>query len=190
MSVARAYAKALYETVLESDQGAHAHTNNIKNLIHDQAVGFQSVIDQHKEFRIAILGPVTSQKEKISLVREVAKKFNCSQVFLNFLNLLIKKGRLYLLPEILEAFESVCLEAHGGIYGTLVSAIPVEQSLIDELVVSFKKKLGKQVEFKTTIDPSLLAGIKVTVNGVTYDGTLYSKLKRLRDKFVFGTAWH
>ena len=34
----------------------------------------------------------------------------------------------------------------------------------------------------------ILAGMKVTVNGVTYDGTLRSQLQKLRDQVAMGVT--
>jgi F0F1-type ATP synthase delta subunit len=57
---------------------------------------------------------------------------------------------------------------------------------IDTLTKAFSQKLGKKVAFRVAIDPSLLAGMKVTVNGVTYDGTLRSQIHKLRDHLAAG----
>jgi hypothetical protein len=49
------------------------------------------------------------------------------------------------------------------------------------LSVAFGARIGRKVSFETHEDPSLLAGVKVTVGGVTYDGTMRSQLSRLRE---------
>ena len=59
---------------------------------------------------------------------------------------------------------------------------------VDGLAKAFTTKLGKRVSFTVASDPDLLAGVKVTVNGVTYDGTLRAQLEKLRDQFVSTTA--
>jgi F-type H+-transporting ATPase subunit delta len=90
------------------------------------------------------------------------------------------------LPAILESYNSVRLLAEGGVPGRLVAAEPVSDQDVQGLAQAFSKKLGKKVAFQVSTDPSLLAGMKVTVNGVTYDGTLRSQLQRLRDRLVAG----
>jgi F-type H+-transporting ATPase subunit delta len=88
--------------------------------------------------------------------------------------------------EIRNAYRSVRLEAEGGVSGRLVSADPLSESDIKGLADAFQRKLGKPVAFRVSTDPSLLAGMKVIVNGVTYDGTLKSQLQQLRDLVVAG----
>jgi F0F1-type ATP synthase delta subunit len=57
---------------------------------------------------------------------------------------------------------------------------------VKNLAKAFSEKLGKRVAFQSSTEPALLAGLKVTVNGVTYDGTLRSQIQKLRDYFVAG----
>jgi F-type H+-transporting ATPase subunit delta len=93
-----------------------------------------------------------------------------------------------MIEEITHAFNEVRLEAEGGILGRVVSADPMAANDLEDLSKAYSQKLGKRVAFSASVDPNLLAGIKVTVNGVTYDGTLRSQLQRLRDQLVLGAG--
>jgi F0F1-type ATP synthase delta subunit len=48
--------------------------------------------------------------------------------------------------------------------------------------------LGRKVAFRVSTDPSLLAGVRVTVSGVTYDGTLKAQLEQLKDKISMASV--
>lgn len=183
MSVARAYAKALFEAAQEmkaSRQDLEAYEVQLGEI--------NRVIEISRPTRTALLTPALPSKEKVNLVSAIAEKSGMSKAVTNFLVLLARKERLNLLPEIQEAYRAVSLEADGGILGSLVSAEPMEPSDVDGLARAFSQRLGKKVAFKTATDPSLLAGVKVTVNGVTYDGTLRAQLQRLRDRLVYGSS--
>jgi F-type H+-transporting ATPase subunit delta len=181
MSAAKSYARALYENAKENGT-----SSEVMDQIEKQMDFLQGVMAGSKELRIALLGPITTVKEKISLIEELSKKFEFSQQLSQFLVLLAKKGRLPVLTEIRDSFNSVRLNLEGGVAGKLVSAEPMVEADIDILAKAFSQKLGKKVAFRVSTDPSLLAGMKVTVNGVTYDGTLRSQLQKLRDCFVTG----
>lgn len=183
MSVAKSYAKALFETAREARV-----SNQEMSALEDQLGEMQKLLEVSKEGRVALLGPATSSKEKSAVVGEFAKRAGFSKLVSQFLALLARKGRLELLSEIRDAFEAVRLEAEGGILGQLVSADPMDSADTEGLARAFEQKLGKRVAFRTSVDPTLLAGMKVTVNGVTYDGTLRSQLQRLRDRLVYGVS--
>jgi F-type H+-transporting ATPase subunit delta len=147
----------------------------------------QSVVANSREARVALLGPVATTKEKTAIIQGLSQQLKLSQLLTGFISLLAKKDRLSILTEVRDAFSSVRLEEEGGVAGTLVAAEPMEETDVSTLVKAFSHKLGKKVAFRVSTDPSLLAGMKVTVNGVTYDGSLRSQLQKLRDCFVSGT---
>ncbi|MGZ3688013.1 MAG: ATP synthase F1 subunit delta [Bdellovibrionota bacterium] len=181
MIVARNYAKALYEAACDTGTSGEA-----MNLLEKQFDSFVAMVDSSPEAKTALFGPVTNSTEKMALVAEFAKRLGLSPLLGNFLQLLAKKGRLFMLHEIRKAFGSARLELEGGLEGQLVSAEPMSESDVSSLAQAFGKKLGKKVSFRTSTDAGLLAGMKVTVNGVTYDGTLRSQLQRLREQVVHG----
>ena len=183
MSVATSYAKALYEAAQEWKPQAPDSESLEKNMD-----VLQEVLSASKEMRVALLGPITTGREKASLVEDLCKRLGMSPLFIRFAVLLAKKRRLEFLSNIRDAFSTIRLNAEGSLAGRLVSAEQMSESDTDVLAKAFGKKLGKKVAFRVSIDPSLLAGMKVTVNGVTYDGTLRSQLQKLRDGFAAGIS--
>jgi F-type H+-transporting ATPase subunit delta len=183
MSVAKAYARALFEAVAD---GKPAVTEF--DMLEEQMGQFVTLFETSKELRTAFLAPGVSAKEKVALVQSLSQKMQLSKSLTGFLALLARKQRFVILPEIRDAFRKVRLEAEGGILGHLVSADPLESKDVEDLSRAFSQKLGRKVAFRTETDSNLLAGMKVTVNGVTYDGSLRSQLQRLRDRLVHDTG--
>jgi len=177
MSVTRSYACALYEAAREF---------KCLDPVETQLKEFLAILDQSQDVRATLCTPVASLKEKEAVVGEIAKKAGFTPVMAQFLALLARKNRLNLFEEISKAFFIERFTSEGGISGHLVSAEPLSESDSQALTEAFSKKLGKKASFQVTTEPSLLAGLKVTVNGVTYDGTLHSQIQKLRDYFVAG----
>lgn len=186
MSVATSYAKALYATAAEGR--TPAEVAQVCDRIEIQLEATYQAIESLPQARVALFGPVMTAKEKAQVVSALAEKGGTDKLVSQFLNLLAMKGRLNLLPEVRLEFRTVRLRAEGGIPGALASAEPMSQSDVEALANAFSKKFGKKVVFSVSVDPSLLAGVKVTVNGVTYDGTLRSQLQQLRDKVLVGAT--
>ncbi len=182
MSVAISYAQALYQ-VANSEKGAAAALKKIE----EQLDSLATAIHASTQLRISLHGPVSTLKEKIAIMNELAKNLGCSPLMVQFLSILIRKNRLKLLPSIVRAFRSARVTGEGGLMGTMISADSLSEADLQSLVDAFSKKLGKKVTFDSKTDAALLAGVKVTVSGVTYDGTLRSQLHRLRDRLVMGT---
>lgn len=186
MSVAKAYAKALYETA--SEKKAQAEAKATCDQVEQQLDQFVGLLKQSKELNIALIGPVTTTKEKANLVRALCEKTGTQGLTAQFLELLASKGRMGHLSEVLAGFVAARLQAEGGIQGSLTSAEEISSADVDQLAQSFSRKLGKKVAFQVTVDPSLLAGVRVTIGGTTYDGSLKSQLDALRGRFVTGLS--
>jgi F-type H+-transporting ATPase subunit delta len=183
MSVAKAYARALYETATDQKLSPEFFDHVEVQMDH-----FLSFLEKWKDGKVLLFSSMTSTREKIGMIQEFSKKLDFSPLLTQFMILLIQKKRLSLFKEIRTHFGVVRLTLEGGVPGRLVSAEPMSESDIGVLARAFSQKLGKKVAFQVSTDPFLLAGMKVTVNGVTYDGTLRSQLQKLRDRFVNGLA--
>ena len=183
MSVARSYSKALYETAKEKGLSG----GDLDRIENDLA-SFAAAMVAHPALEEALVSPVVSASDKVAIVAKTAEKLGLSTLASNFISLAANKNRLGSTGDILDSFKAVRLESEGGIFGSVVSAEALTASDVEDLSKAFAKKLGKKVVFKTAIDPNLLAGMRVTVNGVTYDGSLRSQLQQLRDRLVYGKS--
>lgn len=186
MSVAHVYAKALFQAATEGKSPAESAA--LCDQLDSQLATLLEVLETSKQLQVALQAPITTSKEKAAVVKELVAKLGFGRLMSDFLILLASKGRFLLLQPIRDEFASVRLTAEGGVPGRLSTAEAISPSDVENLAKAFSRKLGKKVAFQVKTDPSLLAGIKVTVNGVTYDGTLRSQLQQLRDRFLVGVA--
>lgn len=180
--VARVYARALLDVL--NQRGSSLTLTQAK----DELTQWTKLISGSKELTIALYGPVSSGGEKARIIHSLSPKLNSDRAVVLFLNLLAKKGRFSLLPEICDSLDEVKLASQGGTLGIVESAESISQEDLDSLAQAFKKKLNRPVELRMKTNPNLLAGLKVTVNGVTYDGTLRSQLNRVREMFSHGVG--
>jgi F-type H+-transporting ATPase subunit delta len=183
MSVTRSYAKALLDAAVEMGM-----KSSDLDKIEAELADFVGAVGSSRDLRESITSPVVSSGDKAAIAHAIAKKLGISQLTSRFLSILASKGRGPILEEIVEAFTATRLESEGATLGTVVSADPLQQKDLEELATAFSRKLGKKVVFKSAVDPSLLAGLKVTVNGTTYDGSMRAQLQNLRDRLIHGKS--
>lgn len=177
MSVAKSYASAF----LESSPDRAVLLKDRKALI-----ALVDHVEKSKDLRVMLMGQVTSSQEKTQILEKLASTFGFSATMVHFLTLLARKQRLSIISAIQRSLEEVSLESEGGILGELTSAEKLDAAEVATLAAAFSKKVGKKVELRLVTDANLLAGLKVTVGGVTYDGTLRSQLDRLHQEMAQG----
>lgn len=186
MSVAKVYAKTLYETATGPKAGQAANAAGLVQ-IEEQLTAFAKLLDSSRDLHMSLCGPIATTKEKTGIVEAIAKKIGATELVTRFLVLLATKDRLAALTLIAAAFGDVRVQSEGGVVGQVVVADPIEAfgaADLESLSRAFTKKLGKKVHFTVSSDPTLLAGMKVTVSGTTYDGSLRAQLQRLHDQLV------
>jgi F-type H+-transporting ATPase subunit delta len=181
MSVSRSYASALLEAATELGLKAEQ-----LDSIEQELAAFSGAVVASRDLAEALRSPVVASADKAEVVSAIATKMGFSDLSSKFLVMIARKERASLLASIVEAFTAVRLESEGATFGHVVSADALKKEDLEELAMAFSRKLGKKVVFKSEVDEDLLAGLKVTVGGVTYDGSLRSQLKQLRERLVYG----
>ncbi len=172
-SVARRYARALLEVALEKGS-AEALERNLGAA--------SDLVLRLPELRRALSHPALSSEKKKKLAAEVWPA--ADPLFGRLLQLLIERGRVLLLPAVHEAYVALRNEQRGIAAATAVSAVPLAPAQESALAAAAAKLAGRRVTLKSSVDPLLLGGIVLRLNGRTYDGSVRTKLNRLRARLA------
>lgn len=173
MKAIRLYAQVIADLALSPNSGIKL------SALTAELSEFTKMMGESPLFLQVFDNPTIGDEDKQKALKEFAKKQNLSSVSERFLSLLVKRNRMGLLPEILMEIELIEVEKQGGLVGELVSAVPVDASVVAGIQAALSNRLKKPVQLKQKVDTGLIAGMKVTVSGVTYDGSVKSKLEKL-----------
>jgi F-type H+-transporting ATPase subunit delta len=177
MKAIRLYAQVLVDVVSSPQSG------NSLDRITAELGQFVSMLKESPLFLKVFDNPTLADEDKQKALSELVKRADVSALTGKFLSLVAKRNRMGILPEILHEVEVIQVEKKGGLIGSLVSAIPLEPNMITEVATALSKKLNKPVQLKAQVDASLIAGMRVTVAGTTFDGSVKSKFEKLTGSF-------
>jgi F-type H+-transporting ATPase subunit delta len=175
-AVARRYARALFE--LSEEQGTVDAAGTALAAI-------ASFLDDERVVRV-LTGPVP-RDQKDHLLRELAANVDAPPALRDLLLLLSERHRLGHLPMIRGVFDHLVDVRHGRTRATVRSATPLPPEMLQEVTRVFGSVTGKQVLAEVTVDPDLLAGLIVEVDGRVYDGSLRTQLAKLRQQMASGS---
>ena len=99
----------------------------------------------------------------------------------NFLKLLCEENLLAELPGCVRAYRDRYNADHGITEVTVVSAVPLNDTSREKLLAKLQEMTGKTVRLTAKVDPSILGGLRLDLNGTRLDGTVQRRLERLRD---------
>jgi F-type H+-transporting ATPase subunit delta len=102
----------------------------------------------------------------------------------NLARLLVERGRLDVVPDLFRIFNEARLEALGIAVADVTTADPLserEQAVIRERL---KQLVGKDVELRLHTDPGIIGGIVARVGDLLIDGSVITRLRRLRQRLI------
>ena len=102
----------------------------------------------------------------------------------NFLKLLAENQRLILLPEIAELFEEYRTEQGKIINVKVTSVYPLDKTEKENIAEVLRKRLQRDVTLEHHLDETLIGGMIIRADDEVIDGSLRTKLNRLRTALV------
>lgn len=100
-----------------------------------------------------------------------------------FIGLLAQKGRTDYLRRILRTFVDLYCESVGLRHVTLTSAVP-SPALERRVRAELESRFGSNVLIETEVDPALIGGYRVEVDGRMMDASVRRQLQILEREFI------
>jgi len=175
-TVAKRYAAALHS--LAQDQ-------NTTQLISQHLQELARIWQQETGFSKLMTNPRVDLARKRAVLTDLGAKLSFDQQMANLINLLLDKGRIDIIPALAQEYRQLDDFRQGRARAKCVSANTLSQDQLEQLQASLTKITGaKEVLISLEVDPSLLAGIVVSVDGRIIDGSLKGRLQRLRHRLA------
>jgi F-type H+-transporting ATPase subunit delta len=172
-SVAGRYASALFELANEAGQQAAVEADLVK---------FQALMDESADLTRLVLSPVFSSEEQERALAAVLTHAGIGGLTKNFLLVVARNRRLFSVPGMIKTFRALAARARGEVEVDVESAVPLSDAHLEELKISLKNHVGKDVQLNTRVDPSLLGGLIVKIGSRMIDSSVRTKLKLLEKR--------
>lgn len=141
-----------------------------------------------EDLALLLRSPRLSRAEKQGILDKVyGKKFAKIPHLIHFLYVVVDHHRVNKLPGIYTAYRSLIHADLGVKEGYLYTAAPLSQKQIGDIEEAIGKSLGSKVSLTPIVDHKLLGGVKVSVDGKVFDGTLASRLQGMKRALKGGT---
>ncbi len=167
--LASRYAQALYS--LKKDEGTLLESQvEVKELM--------KIIKDNPDFIVLLSSYQKSFEEKEKIIEQVFTSVDKEIVTL--MKIIVKNHRSNYLLETFMCFNSLVNEYRGVTEGLVYSTEPLKEEELTKLNKAISEVEARPTELKNIIDPSLLGGVKVVINDHIYDGSIKSRLEKLK----------
>ncbi|GHU02229.1 hypothetical protein FACS1894186_6500 [Alphaproteobacteria bacterium] len=133
-----------------------------------------------KSLSAAMANPCVPRRAKAAVLAEVAGRLGVGKVMGHALAVLAESGRASIAPLVLADVAEKLASRDGSIAAVARAAWKLNPAEIKELEKALADRCGRPVRLEAKHDPSVIAGLEITVAGVRYDLTLAGSLARLK----------
>jgi F-type H+-transporting ATPase subunit delta len=170
------YAKSILDLAVER--------NSLDAVLKDMQL-LNSICSQSQDFVVMLRSPVINGDKKISVISEVLKGKNISELTYAFIKLLVTKGRESVLPEIAGAFITQYNELKNIRIVKLTTAVPMPDSIKNSIQTKVSGFMPKDtVDLKTSVNGDLIGGFVLEVEDKLFDASVRKSLNDIRSKII------
>jgi F-type H+-transporting ATPase subunit delta len=174
-SVAKRYAKALVDV---------AASGNELEIVRQELSDVAALLREHRELQRFLVNPSILRRDKVRILEEVIARLSLRPLTKSFLRILQQAGRLQALEGVLRAYETMVDERLGRVKAVVTTAAPLEGEAHERLRQRLAEMTGKTVYLEGQLDTGLLGGLVTQIGSQVYDGSLRTRLARLRQELV------
>jgi len=175
-SLARRYTRALFQLARDGGQ--------------EDAVGVE--VEQfyadysNSALRQVLTNPAFAVDTRKQILGQVAQSQKLSSLTVRFLSLLLERDRLGHLTGIVNCYRRLLNEARGRVDAKVVSATALDAAMVERVRGQLRSISGKEVILQQVVDPEVLGGLQVELEGKIYDGSVRTQLAKMKQRIARG----
>ena len=171
-SVAGRYASALFDLANDERRLAEVEGDMIR---------VEQMLGESADFTRMVRSPVFSADDQGKAIAAIAAKAGLSDLSANFLKLLARNRRMFVLGDVITSFRSIVARHRGEVTADVTSAHPLTEAQMNALTDTLTGTAGgRKVKINTKVDPALLGGLIVKMGSRMIDSSLKTKLNSLK----------
>ncbi len=177
--VARRYAQALLDL---------AEERNCSREVREALTAAGRLLVPGSELLAALDNPALPAERQQSVVSAVfpAQAGSAEELVARLLGLLVARRRVALLTAVAEAYGQLWNARHGVVAARAVSSAPLEPGQRQALETTLRGMTGREVELQAEVDPQIMGGLVLEMEGRVYDGSVRARLGALREHLARG----
>ena len=174
--LAKEYGEGLYELALEED---------LRQEIHGQLMEILDLLRAQREFVRLLSSRALERPERLRVVDETFGG-RAHPYIVSFMKLLVERERFTSFEDCVKCFHERFNEDFGIVEAVATSAAPLPEAQREALRARLCAISGRDVRLLLRVDPNLIGGVRVEMEGRRYDNTIQNKLERLRRELARG----
>lgn len=167
----KSYADALFSLALEN--AAMSETLTAMKTVRDGLYYTEGAVD-------LLASPAIDKEDRYAVLDKTFGDAIPEHV-MGLLHVMVARGHIRELDDCYQAFHELCDAAMKLSTAHVVSAVALTKEEQARLTAGLTQKLNRTIRLECSVDPSLLGGMIVTVDGKVFDGSLKHRLHEIKE---------
>ena len=172
--ITKEYAEALFSIAAE---------NNSFESFNESLDLISAVFSENPDYFQVLSSPNVTDDEKASLI-DGAFSENVPEDVLAFLKILCKNGDAKLLLPCIDEYKSLYKVSKEIANVKITSAVELTDKEKEALIAKLEKTYHVTVKPSYSVDPSIIAGVVIDMDGKIIDGSIKSNLDRIKEVII------
>ncbi|MCR5404169.1 MAG: ATP synthase F1 subunit delta [Butyrivibrio sp.] len=164
------YGQSLYDLAVEERL-----TDDILN----EMEVVRGLLIENPDYVTLLSEPSIPKNERLQLVDD-ALGSSLQAYHLNFIKILIEKGMLREYSACYKRFRKSYNEAHDIADAQVTTAVALDDAQLMQLKEKLERISGKKIILNQKVDPGILGGVRVDLEGQLFDGSVKGRLSELQ----------
>ncbi len=147
--------------------------------VQKELLSLRQIFRENEDF-VKLLGNMTLSKEERVAIADAAFTGQVHEYVLNFIKILVERGSIHEFSECVSAYQDCYNRDHQVAVAEVTTARPLSDTQRKLLIARLRQMTGKEIEIKEKIDPSVMGGVLLNMDGKRYDNTVKSRLTAIK----------
>jgi F-type H+-transporting ATPase subunit delta len=143
-------------------------------------------VHENPDLAAALTHPAIASDRRKSIGLAICASAGASETLTRLLQMLIEREKVAWLPEIAGLYTELWNAHRGVARAEATTTTTLDGNTLTSLGTALGKATGLAVDVTGRTDPSVLGGVVVRMGGKTFDGTVLSRLRLLRQTLTQG----
>lgn len=169
-TIAKEYAEALFAIAIED------------NTIDEIADGAALISEQFKanpEYPELLSAPSIPRAERVELF-ETCFEGKVPETLLHYASVMLSRGDIRAFDDSIREYNNLRFATKSVSNATVTSAVPLTKKELMRLTAKLEKLSGNAVRLTTRIDPALIGGAVVEIDGRIIEGSIKQRIRELK----------
>ena len=147
--------------------------------VEGELLAISRAFESTPDLRSTLTDPQLPTDKKQGIIEELIGT-RASSLTVGLVQFLVSQGRAADLPAIAMAVAGAAASSRDRALAEVRSAVPLDEDTVQRLTAALGRAMGKDVEVRVVVDPSVIGGIIATVGDTVIDGSIARRFDSVR----------